>query len=673
MKSAFKPLLCLALMLATQTVRAIDMKTHISIKQPGDKAVTYQLKEQNGKLVPNQGRLPLEITKTVTTEAGGEEVVTVKITANTTAYYNFGAEVNTSLNAADCEYYLPGFWYHRNLRSPKEAPSFHTSKSWNVREDRLSSPLAAVYDDKTGEGMTVLRQHNDRCDALTTHTEGEVILSGSTSVGYTGFDGEGKTALLTFGYPYIETPKRYIRKLTLAPAIFAFAKLDAGQSKTIVWRVKKQQQPTYSDFVAATWEYCFDRLNPQPLKPLYTAEQMKQGMSNYFTKSYVDRFPLKFNSGHGLRCDDCKPFTHMQIGFCGRVLLNAFNALEYGEAHNRPDLVKLGNDVFDSFLEHGFTSRGYFWDNIIYGKEEPTEETIVHSIRQQSEAAYAVFHYLRYERLHGRQHKAWEKKLRTLLDNFVGLIKSDGSFARKYHDNGTDIDGSGGSTPSATSTLVMGYKWFGDKRYLATAKRTVGYLENNIISKSDYFSSTLDANCEDKEAAISAVTATYYMAMMTKGKEQQHYIDLCRKATYFALSWYYLWDVPFAQGQMLGDLGLKSRGWGNVSVENSHIDVFVFEFPHIMKWLGEKLGEKRFTQMYDVIYTSLNQLLPTKERHCGIAVEGFYPEVVQHTAWDYGRNGKGFYNDIFAPAWAVASLWELYTPTRTDDFLTKKK
>ena len=26
------------------------------------------------------------------------------------------------------------------------------------------------------------------------------------------------------------------------------------------------------------------------------------------------------------------------------------------------------------------------------------------------------------------------------------------------------------------------------------------------------------------------------------------------RTAYFALSWYYLWDVPFAQGQMLGDL-----------------------------------------------------------------------------------------------------------------------
>ena len=110
-----------------------------------------------------------------------------------------------------------------------------------------------------------------------------------------------------------------------------------------------------------------------------------------------------------------------------------------------------------------------------------------------------------------------------------------------------------------------------------------------------------------------------------------------------------------------------------MSVENNHIDVFVFELPHIVKWLGENGGDKRFVQMYNVIYSSLCQLLPTEGHLCGVALPGYYPEVVQHTAWDYGRNGKGFYNDIFAPGWTVASLWELYSPKRTSDFLTKKK
>ena len=45
----------------------------------------------------------------------------------------------------------------------------------------------------------------------------------------------------------------------------------------------------------------------------------------------------------------------------------------------------------------------------------------------------------------------------------------------------------------------MGYKYFKDKRYLDSAKRTAGYLEKELISKADYFSSTLDANCEIKK------------------------------------------------------------------------------------------------------------------------------------------------------------------------------
>lgn len=653
------------LLLVSQTGFSAELKSYISLKKPGNHAVTYQLKERNGRLEADQN-LPVDIVQSVSKE-GDEEVIRVKLTAKNRVYVNFGTEVSTGFDTQDCEFYLPGFWYHRNLRSPKEAPSFHTSKSWNVREDRLSSPLTGVYNEKAGQGMVILRQLDESAEALTTHLEGEVILSGNTSLGYLGFDNETGKARLTFGYPYIETPTRYIRKLTLAPAIRSFIKIDKGETKVLTWRIRSLKANQYSNFVESVWQYCFDRLSPQPLQPLFTAEQMKAQLTNYFRYSFVDKYPLKFNSGLTLLTADCKPVAEVQIGFCGRVLLNAFNQLEYGEAHGQNDLVTMGNAIFESFLAHGFSPKGYFHDFVNFREGMPKED--IHSIRQQSEAAYAVLHFLKYEREHGRIHKDWEARMKTLLDNFVALQKADGSFARKYRDNGSDVDASGGSTPSATSTLVMGYKYFGNKAYLKAAKATVDYLEKNIISKSDYFSSTLDANCEDKEAAISAVTATYYLAMVSKGKARQHYIALCKQAAYFAVSWYYLWDVPFAEGQMLGDLGFRSRGWGNVSVENNHVDVFVFEFPHIMKWLGEIAGEPRFTKMYDVIYTSLNQLLPTKERLCGIGVPGYYPEVVQHTTWDYGRNGKGFYNDIFAPGWTIASLWELYSPNRTTDFL----
>ena len=655
----------------TMNASAINIQTQISLKQPGNEAKVIQLQADGNQLKSADGKtLPLHISAQLAND-GNDQVYTVTIKADATTYYNFGAQLATGIKSADSEFYLPGFWYHRNLRSPKEAPAFHTSKSWNFREDRLSSPMTSVYDEANGKSVAVIRQLDTPQECMTTHQAGEIILSGETSLGYLGLDCEQQEAKLTFGYPYIETPKRYIRKLTLAAPVFAFAKIEKGETKTIQWRISQTEVKDFGEHVTLMWQRCFDNLKPQALKPLFTPEEMKKGLTNYFRQSYVSNYPLKYNSGHTLLTSDCKPFPEAQVGFCGRVLLNAFNAIEYGEQHGEQDLVTMGNEILESYLQHGFTSAGYFYDNVNFTRGFPSDDKVVHSIRQQSEGVYAILLYLKYEKAHGRRHPQWEARIKGILDGFLKLQKADGSFARKYHDNGTDVDGTGGSTPSSTSALVMGYRYFGKKQYLEAARRTVDYLEKNIISKSDYFSSTLDANCEDKEAAIAAVTATYYLAAVTKGKERQRYIDLCEKAAYFALSWYYMWDVPFAQGQMLGDLGLKTRGWSNVSVENNHIDVFVFELPHIVNWLGQQKGNLRFLQMHDVIFNSLSQLMPTPERLCGIAVPGFYPEVVQHTTWDYGMNGKGFYNNLFAPGWTIASLWEMYSPTRTDDFLKK--
>lgn len=660
-----KSILICTLSAVSLQMMAKSIETTLLLKQPGNPSRQYTLTQQGNQLVaPSQ--LPLTIAINEQQE-GEDKVISIRIHATKQVYFNLGAMLPTSLKSDNCEFYLPGFWYHRNLRSPKEAPSFHTSKSWNFRDDRLSTPLTSVYDAQLRKGISVLRINNTSTECSPQLTEGEVILPGNTSVGFLGFDNESNEVKLCFGFPYIESPKRYIRKLTLAPSITTFQKLEAGEERVLTWRIHQIEAENYGVFVSKMWQYSFDKMRPQPITPLYSADEMKGQLTNYFRSSFVDKFPLKYNSGITLETKNCNPYTEVQLGFCGRVLLNAFNEIEYGETHHQTDLFNMGQDIIKSWLENGFTAQGWFIDWVNYSEGMPKE--FVHSIRQQSEGIYAILHYLNYEKRHGRQHPEWEKRTRQLLNNLIALQKSDGHFARKYNDAGKDIDASGGSTPSATSTLVMGYKYFKDKKYLLAAKRTIDYVEKNIISKSDYFSSTLDANCEDKEAAIAAVTSTYYLAMVTTGKERQHYIDLCKQAAYFALSWYYTWDVPFAKGQMLGDLGFKSRGWSNVSVENNHIDVFVFELPHIIKWLSSVTEEKRFEKMYDVIYSSLNQLLPTKERLCGIGKPGFYPEVVQHTTWDYGRNGKGFYNNLFAPGWTIASLWELYSPNRTVEFL----
>lgn len=259
----------------------------------------------------------------------------------------------------------------------------------------------------------------------------------------------------------------------------------------------------------------------------------------------------------------------------------------------------------------------------------------------------------------------WENKLKLLLSNMLKLQNQSGGFPRKFDATMAVKDKSEGSSASAVLALLMAYKYFGADEYLAAAESTGRYLENVIVKESDYFSSTLDANSVDKEAAFYTATAFYYLALVSDGDKKQKYTDLALNANYFVVSWYYLWDVPFADGMMLGDINFKSRGWGNVSVENNHIDVFIFGYLDVLRWLSKERNDQRLNQFADVIESSLkSQLLPRPGHMVNIGKVGYYPEVVQHTNWDYGNFGKGFYNDIFAPGWTVASLWEMLSEDR---------
>jgi len=655
---------------AFSSVEVENISASLALKVPGNPSVEYRLNSRSTKdnhydLISSENEFPAVISQKIE-KSGNADRIVITIKANEDIYFNFAQAIKSDFNHDNCQFYMPGLWYRRNLRSPKEAPSFHTSDSWIFREDRLSTPLTGIFNEKTGQYISVTRIDDFKYDALTTHKEGEVIVSGKTSIGYTGFENTNGKASLSFGFPFREAPKTYIRKLTLTPEVKAFQYLKKGESITLTWEVSQSKAEDFSDFVKQTWLYSYDLYKPAVVNTPHTPEMMKDVITNFFTESFVDKYPLKYTSGVHLRVDACKSAGVVEVGFIGRVLLNAFNALEYGEKQNRPDLVKNSQMIFESYLENGFTNAGFLREKVNY--ENNTEEFNL-SIRRQSEGLYALLYYLQYEKKQGRKHPEWETKIKNMLDLVLELQKEDGSFPRKFKEDMSIVDKSGGSTPSATPMLVLASNYFKNKKYLESAKKTALYLDKEIISKADYFSSTLDANCEDKEASFYASTALYHLALFTKGKESQHYSDLAKKSAYFCLSWYYTWDVPFAQGQMLGDIGLKTRGWGNVSVENNHIDVYVFDFATILNWLSDKYNEPRFSQFAQVIKTSMCQLLPYEGHLCGVAKTGYYPEVVQHTNWDYGKNGKGYYNDMFAPGWTMASLWEMLTPDRIDLFL----
>src|SRR5690606_22889788 len=174
-------------------------------------------------------------------------------------------------------------------------------------------------------------------------------------------------------------------------------------------------------------------------------------------------------SGAHLRIDDCESTGSAEVGFIGRVLLNAFNALEYGETNNAPDLVQDANAIFDSYLENGFTEAGFFREYVDF-KTNEEEKTL--SIRRQSEGAFAVLNYLEYERKQGRKHPAWEERLKTLCSTYSKLEKADGSSPKTFDDNLKIAADAGGSTPSGTWPLTIAYSYSKDKKSVASATKT---------------------------------------------------------------------------------------------------------------------------------------------------------------------------------------------------------
>ena len=649
------------LMILSSVTFAQNIKSVIYLKTPGNKSESFEL-SWDKKAFTESDLFNVDFSEDA-------ENVKIVIVANDDININIQNFYQTELNYDKTNFLLPGFWYRKNLRSTKGAPSVKESKNWTVREDRLSSPLSGGVDESTGEYVTVMRKDKIEKDALGVPNYGEVILNGKTDLGSVGFGENNNKVFLQFGYPYQEAPNTYVRKLTLSPSTLAFVELKKGDRVELNYEIRKGKTKDFASFVKDTWIYSYDELKPQKVEDALTTAESKEILTKFYTQSFVDQSDLHGFSGAHIRTAQCEKRQILEVGFIGRVLLNAYNALEYGEANNDAELIKIGNSIFDSYLEHGFKPSGFFREYVDF--DAPFEDDVI-SIRRQSEGVYAVLLYLEYEKKNGREHKEWDAKMKLILANMLKLQHYDGSFPRKFDSYYIELDPSGGSSPSAVLPLTMAYKYFGDKKYLASARKTAKYLEENIVAKSDYFSSTLDADCEDKEASFYTATAYYYMSFVTKGKERKHYVELANKANYFVLSWYYNWDVPFAKGQMLGDVDFKTRGWGNVSVENNHVDVFIFGYLEVLRWLEKEKKEPRFGQMADVIESSMkSQLLPRKGHMFDIAKEGYYPEVVQHTNWDYGHFGKGFYNDIFAPGWTVASLWEMMSTDRTENFFKK--
>ena len=143
--------------------------------------------------------------------------------------------------------------------------------------------------------------------------------------------------------------------MTLAPEVTSFQYLKKGETVLLTWEFIEGQATDYSEFICHTWEYCYDTYRPQPVKIPFSPEEIKGVLSNYFVESFVGDKALAYYSSPEMKVAACANMNVAEIGFVGRVLLNAFNAWEFGNENGRDDLAASSKKIFDSYFENGFT------------------------------------------------------------------------------------------------------------------------------------------------------------------------------------------------------------------------------------------------------------------------------------------------------------------------------
>ena len=106
----------------------VQSEYKITLKSPGNPAESYTLTEDASGYLKASQALPIEIRQQKE-EHGSATRITVTLRATDLVYYNFEEVCKLStMQHADCQFLMPGFWYHRNMRSPKEAE--HTANGY---------------------------------------------------------------------------------------------------------------------------------------------------------------------------------------------------------------------------------------------------------------------------------------------------------------------------------------------------------------------------------------------------------------------------------------------------------------------------------------------------------------------------------------------------------------
>ncbi|MDF2646010.1 MAG: hypothetical protein K0Q73_1815 [Paenibacillus sp.] len=344
---------------------------------------------------------------------------------------------------------------------------------------------------------------------------------------------------------------------------------------------------------------------------------------------------------------------HYMYGWTGQCLKLAWCDAKLGFTHGQEERISHCEQAVDFYLRKsrtnvpGIRHSSYRlvegqWDGFNWNKQ------VVISSRALGETIADLAEIILLFRDMGREVPAyWVEALSESTDFFLAGALPSGIYPAAWL-----LDGSSAEDRITAAGLpcliavVKSYRVTGEKRYLDAAETMMQrYYELHVKTFERPFAcSTLDANCEDKEAGMYFFLAAYELYVLT---ENERYSEWAEISGDWLLTYVYMWNPVFDRGSQFRNAGFTATGWPGVSVQNHHLDVFfpTFEFWHF----GRLTGKTQYERLGRMVFDALGQGICTNPGEWNFTVVGEQGEGFFQTHWHHrGHSNK------WNPSWVTA-------------------
>ncbi|MBQ7901081.1 MAG: hypothetical protein IJ365_03840, partial [Clostridia bacterium] len=352
-----------------------------------------------------------------------------------------------------------------------------------------------------------------------------------------------------------------------------------------------------------------------------------------------------------------------QCGWVGGGMSN-FPLIKHGNAVSR----ERGIQTIEFMTSHQAPS-GFFYGNIYKG--EITDDSFgvpgmehLHMTRKSADGLYFLFKNFTAVTPEQR----WIDSARKCADAFVKLFDTYGTFGQFIIvETGEMVVGCSASAAIACGALVSAYRYFGDDRYLKTAKAALRYYYN-FFMKNGYTNGGPGEilSAPDSESAFGLLESCVVMYECDKDKI---WLDMAEVVACYCSSWVMTYAYRFPETSEFYRLGINTTGSVFANVQNKHSapGICTLSGDSLLKLYKYTKNDAYLELIKDIAYY-IPQSVSTEEKPI-FSLErprqrlnpGDICERVNTSDWEYPYIGEVFNGSCWCETSLILSFVELMT------------